>query len=280
MAMAQFWSEKLGSTDWTDIEATDAEKRYHFWLEFEETFDYPWPEEGIERLFQLGYFSRIVDGLAKSEQFKAPKLPRGTPTGLIYLLAGKSDTAIHFLQELIASEPEPAAVYGYLGDAYALRGDLRTARICYREAFVLSPDQVDIKHIQDNELKKRLEELEAGESLDNNPQKWFAVVAQLDGFFEKRFFRGLEELKEWIKQYVALEKTYGKTRNDDLVPSLFYHAIVLSDNATMMKFIKKVDLVEVRQRMKKWHSVLFTRHMRDLEKKESRSKGQFAWSLK
>ena len=77
-----------------------------------------------------------------------------------------------------------------------------------------------------------------------------------------------------------LVKTYGKTRDDDLVPPLFYHAMVLSDNASMMKFIKKVDLVEVRQRMKKWHPVLFGRHMRELEKKESRSKGQFAWSLK
>lgn len=271
MAMAQFWSEKLGKTNWTDIEANEAEKLYHFWLEFEKTFNYPWMLEGIERFFQLNFFSRIVDGLAKEGQFKVPKLPGGTPTGLIYLLSGKSDIAIRLLQELIAFEAEPAAVYGYLGDAYAIRGDLRTARICYREAFVLAPDQVDIMHIQDNDLKKRLQEMAADESLDKDIHKWFAVVAQLDGFFEKRISRGLEELKEWLQHYLDLEKTYRKTKDNNLVPTLFYHAMVLSDNASMMKFIKKVDLVEVRQRMKKWHPVMFSRHMRNLEKNESRS---------
>jgi len=279
MAVAQFWSEKLEGESWADIDAAGAEKRYHFWLEFEETFDYPWPEKSIERRFQVDYFSRIADGLAKSGQVKAAKLPGGTPTGLIYLLAGMSDAAIDLLQGLIAFEPEPAPVYGYLGDAYALRGDLRTARICYREAFVLAPDQVDLKHIQDNELKERLEELEENENLESDPLKWFAVVAQLNGFFEKRVFRGLEELKEWLQHYVDLVKTYGKTRDHDLVPQLFYHAMVLSDNADMMKFIKKVDLVEVRQKMKAWHPDLFARHMRNLEKKGSGSKGQFAWSI-
>jgi len=280
MTMAQFWLEKFGRMDCNEIEAIEAEKLYNFWLEFEDTFDYQWPLEGIERLFQLNFFSRIVDGLTKSSQLNTPKLPEGTPTGLIYLLAGKTDAAIHFLQELIASETEPGAVYGYLGDAYAIRGDLRTARICYREAFVIAPDRVDIKHVHDNELRERIEELEVDESLDPINYKWFAVVAQLDGFFEKRIFKGLEELKEWIQLYLDLEKTYKKTGDDDLVPPLFYQAMVLSDNASMMKFIKKVDLIEVRQRMKKWHPVLFTRHMKNLEKNESSSKSQFAWSLK
>jgi tetratricopeptide (TPR) repeat protein len=280
MSTAQFWLEKLGSTYWADIEAAEAEKRYQFWLEFEETFYYPWPEKSIERRFQVDYFSRITDGLAKSGQYNSAKLPGGTPTGLMYLLAGSSDPAIEYLQELIAIDPESASVYGYLGDAYALRGDLRTARICYREAFVLAPDQVDLKHIQDNELKERLEELEADEMLGSNPLKWFAVIAQLNGFFEKRFFKGLGELKEWLQHYMKLVKAYGKVKDHDLVPSLFYHAMVISDNASMMKFIKKVDLVEVRQRMKKWHHALFARHMRELEKNESGSKGQFVWSLK
>jgi tetratricopeptide (TPR) repeat protein len=276
MSTAQFWLEKLGSTYLADIEANEAEKRYQFWLEFEETFDYPWPEKSIERRFQVDYFSRITDSLGKSEQHNSAKLPGGTPTGLMYLRAGKSDPAIEYLQELIAIEPESALVYGYLGDAYAMRSDLHTARICYREAFVLAPDQVDLKHIQDNELKERLEELEGDYKLGNYPLMWFAVVAQLNGFFEMRFFNGLEELKEWIQHYVKLVKRYSKIKDHTLVPSLFYHAMVLSDNASMMKYIKKVDLVEVRQRMKKWHQALFAWHMRELEKNESGSKSQFA----
>lgn len=57
------------------------------------------------------------------------------------------------------------------------------------------------------------------------------------------------------------------SRNEDLslVPGLFYHAMVLSDNAPMMRFIKKVELSELRRKMKEWHPALFAKHLRLLE---------------
>ncbi len=61
-----------------------------------------------------------------------------------------------------------------------------------------------------NEGIERLEELEADEMLGSNPLNWFAVISQLNGFFEKRFFKGLEELKEWLQHYMKPVKAYGK----------------------------------------------------------------------
>jgi hypothetical protein len=90
------------------------------------------------------------------------------------------------------------------------------------------------------------------------------VKAQLEGFFERRVFRDLDDLQHWLYRYLDLEKTFGKRRDSALVPRLFYHAMVLSDNASMMRFIKKVDLSEIRRRMLEWHPDLFARHMRVL----------------
>jgi len=268
IAISKFWLEKLGSADRINIEPAEAERRHHLWLEFEETFGHSRREDSIERDFQVQYFSQIAAGLDKSEYSEAARLPGGTPFGLIYLLAGRPDPAIASLQVLIAAEPGDGRIYGYLGDAYALRGDLRTARICYREAFAMGPDQVDIAHLHDRELRERLEALQHDEMFDGDPVGWFPVVAQLEGCFEQRIFRELEEIKEWLKQYLQLLKIYGRDGDKAHVPRLFYHAMVLSDNASIMRFIKKVDLIEVRQRMKEWHQDLFAFYMRELEKRE------------
>jgi tetratricopeptide (TPR) repeat protein len=270
--ISKFWLEKLGTENEAIMEPAEAERRYLLWLEFEKTFGYPWSEKKIERGFQVPYFSRIADGLVKGGHGETATLPGGTPIGLMYLRAGRPDPAIASLQVLIAAEPGHARVYGYLGDAYALKGDLATARVCYREAFAMGPGQVDIAHLYDSELTERLEALEREESVEKDPLGWFPVIAHLDGFFERRTFRELEELRGWLKHYLDLLKTYGGDEEEAHVPSLFYHAMVISDNAPIMKFIKDVDMIEVRQRMKKWHPALFAWHMRELGKIGSRPK--------
>jgi tetratricopeptide (TPR) repeat protein len=273
ISISEFWQKKLGSGNRADIDPAEAERRYLLWLEFEEAFGHPWPENSLERSFQVRYFSQIADGFVKDGYVEAATLPGGIPTGLLYLLAGRSDPAIASLQALIAAEPGQARAYGYLGDAYSLRGDLRTARICYREAFAMGPDQVDIARLYDTELRERLEALKREEVIENDPPGWFPVIAHLDGFFEPRIFRELEELKEWLNHYLDLLKVYVRDEDKAHIPRLFYHAMVISDNASIMKFIKKVDLIQVRERMKEWHPALFARHMRRLEKIGSGPKG-------
>ena len=265
-AMAEFWLTKLPGATWTEINPVEAERRYRFWLEFEEAFGFPWPEESIERQFQARYFGRLTDGLATSPK-ETPRLPDGTPLGLIHLLAGRPDPAIPLLQAFIAAEPEDARVYGYLGDAYVARGDLRTARICYREAFVLEPKGVDVKRLRDPGLREMLSEA-AGDDDGTPPAiEWLPVRAQVSGIFERRMLRNMEEVKQWLQRYLDLEKEYRRGVDGTRVPRLFYHAMVLSDNASMLRFIKQVDLAEIRRMMKVSDPALFARHMREVERR-------------
>ena len=266
MRMAEFWLTKLQGVTWTEINSVEAERRYKFWLEFEEAFGFPWPEESIEAQFQIRYFGRLTDELASSPK-QALGLPSGTPLGLIPLLAGRPDPAIALLQAFIAAEPDDARAYGYLGDAYAARGDLRTARICYREAFVLEPGAVDVRRLCDPGLREMLSEPVGNDDGEASAVEWLPVRAQLSGIFERRVLRNMEEVKRWLQRYLDLEKEYRRGAGETLVPRLFYHAMVFSDNASMLRFIKQVDLAELRRMMKRWNPALFAQHMREVERR-------------
>ena len=263
--VAKFWKSKLDQVGWAQISPAEAERRYEVWVKFEETFDYPWRKDSIKEQLRVVFFAKLADGLEAGGHLGLPELPGGTPLGLIYLMAHRLDAAIDSLQTLIAAEPENSRAYGYLGDTYMLRGDAPMARLCYREAFVITPTKVDLPRLQDDGLKKRLDELIENEDHEGNSLAWFPVRAQLEGIFERRVFRDLEDLKHWLQRYLELSKVYNRNEDPALVPRLFYQAMVLSDNAPMMRFIKKVELSELRRKMKKWHPALFAKHMSLLE---------------
>ena len=264
-AIAEFWVEKLNEARWTEIDSAEAKRRFQLWLEFEEAFGFPWPEESVEGQWQVRYFGRLADGLATDPK-PGPRLPGRTAVGLIHLLAGRPDSAIALLQAFIAAVPEDARAYGYLGDAYARRGDFPTARICYREAFVLEPEAVEVKRLRDPGLREMLSEAAGDDDGEPPALGWLPVRAQLSGIFERRVLRNMEEMKEWLQRYLDREKEYRLGADETLVPRLFYHAMVLSDNASMLRFIKQVDLAEVRRMMKGWNPAPFARHMREVER--------------
>jgi len=280
MGMAEFWIERLGEKNWDHVEETEALRIYEIWLEFEERFGHPWPEYGIEHLFQERFFSQLVDGLDKSGHSETPKLSGRVPRGFFYLLAGRLDAAVTSLQTLIAVDPEDAKAHGYLGDAFLLGGDIPTARECYRRAFALAPSGVDIKHLCDSELKIRMEDLEADERFDGDSLGWFPTVAKLEGLFEPLIIIDMEHLRYWLQRYQCLLDIYNKDREPAHIPRLFYHAMVLSDNASALEFLRDVDLIEIRQNMREWQSDLFAWHMENLGERESRSKARFPQASK
>ena len=49
IVICEFWLEKLENTNRDNLKPAEAERRYHLWLEFEEAFGHPWPEQSIER---------------------------------------------------------------------------------------------------------------------------------------------------------------------------------------------------------------------------------------
>jgi len=91
------------------------------------------------------------------------------------------------------------------------------------------------------------------------------VVARLQGIFEPRVSSDLEDLNHWVARYLELIEALQQDEDRTLIPKLFYHGMVLSDNARMMRHLNNIDLVEIRRNMKGWHRVLFAKYMRHLE---------------
>lgn len=270
MEMASFFSTKLAEENWTAVDPGEGERRYQIWREFEAAFGYPWRPDSMEEKLQVEYFSRLADSLISGGYGEITALPGGTPAGLIHLLASRVKQAVASLEASIREKPGDAAAYGYLGDAYFLLGDVRRARLFYREAFAIEPAHVDLKRLQDDEIKEFLNAPLEDEGFEGDPLAWFPVAAQLDGIFERRISTDLGDLDHWVTRYLELLESHRKHEDRALIPRLFYHAMILSDNAPMMKHAEKTDVLEIRRNMRKWQPVLFARYMEMLGSKEKR----------
>ncbi|MEW6664410.1 MAG: hypothetical protein AB1512_04210 [Thermodesulfobacteriota bacterium] len=267
--MCVFWLDCLGERPADEWGPEEAERRYRVWLKFEERFGYPWPDHEIEKHFGERYFSRIAKGLDGHAPGSPVRLPDGTPTGLIYLRGGAVAKAIASLQRLVAVDREDAGAYGYLGDAFALSGDLTAARACYLKAFAINSEEVDIHHLLDREAKDRLGELDQDERAEGDPVGWFPSIAILEGFFEPVAAADVDEVKTWRKRYERLLEAQAGNGDPSLIPRLFAHALILAENGRTLGLTGDFDLIEVRRKMKAWRPDLFASYMARLEELET-----------
>jgi tetratricopeptide (TPR) repeat protein len=185
-------------------------------------------------------------------------LPGDIPRGYILLQAGRFDEAIHSLQDCIAGAPHHAALYGWLGDAYWLRGDVRVARQCYREACLIDPAGIDWRHLQDEDLKELKENLllDYGSNL-GLALAWLPGHARITGLFERKVVRLHDGLKELVDEYLALAKSLAKNEDPTLRAKLFFRGMILCENRESLKFIKKIDMIQVRRMMQQANPDLF-----------------------
>ena len=218
------------------------------------------------------FFARVIEEAERCGRSDSASLQDGAPDaslqpgdiprGYILLQAGRFEDAIRSLQNCIAGAPHHAALYGWLGDAYWLRGDVRVARQCYREACLIDPAAIDWRHLQDEELKELKQDL----LLDygSNPDlalAWLASHARINGLFERKVVRLHDGLKELVDEYLTLVKSLAKKENYLLTAKLFFTGMILCENQESLKFIKKIDLIQVRKMMKQANPDLFAEFM-------------------
>ena len=257
IAIAEFWIEKLGDAEWDAIAGDETEKRVELWLAFEDQFGYPWAENSLEQLLRERYFAALAKSL--------DAVWKGVPgkIGFIYLGAGRPDEAIRSLGELVMAEPENGMAYGYLGDAYLMKNELLRARRFYQMAFVLGPEEVDLKHLADTNVREHLKFLEDDERIDGQRLRWFPAIGRIEGLFDPLLFKNRNELKNWVRRYQSLLEEYEKGGQFGVVPTLFCHAMILSDNA--VGSFAEIALADIRKKMKECHPSLFAAYMEGLQ---------------
>ncbi|MGO9372876.1 MAG: tetratricopeptide repeat protein, partial [Syntrophobacteraceae bacterium] len=204
------------------------------------------------------YFARVLQEVERAGLAESTMLPEDIPLGYILLQAGRYDEAIRSLQDRIPKMPHAAALYGWLGEAYRLRGDHEVARRCYREACLIDPAAIDWRHIEDAELKELKQDILF--EYDFDPElaiEWLPSHARLDGLFERKPVRLNDGLKEMVDEYLAMEKAWSKDKSPRLAAKLFLRGMVLCENRQNLKFVKKIDLIQVRRTMKQANADLF-----------------------
>ncbi|MCE5263733.1 MAG: tetratricopeptide repeat protein [Deltaproteobacteria bacterium] len=87
--------------------------------------------------FLRPFFRKIADAIEQGMLTDGDFLAEGIPVGYAHLQIGDYDRAIHSLQTALTITPANAATYGYLGDAYLMRGDREAARQIYFEACLI-----------------------------------------------------------------------------------------------------------------------------------------------
>ena len=161
---------------------------------------------------KTAFFARVLD---EAERWCGSAdhafLPGDVTLGYILLQAGRYEDAIRSLQNAIPGTPHNAALFGYLGDAYWLRGDREVARQCYREACLIDPAGMDWRHLQDEDLKELKQELPLHYGLDPElALAWLPSHARINGLFERKVVRLHDGLKEWVDDYLSIEQALSK----------------------------------------------------------------------
>lgn len=217
------------------------------------------------------FFARVIETLEQCDSMASPFVSEEIPVGYIFLQAERYDEAIQSLQQCIPLTPHNASIYGYLGDAYRLRGDVRIARQCYREACLIDPGGLDWRRLRDEDLKELRQELLFIYGSDPAlAEAWLPSHARINGLFEHKAVSINNGLKEMADDYLALEKASALEQSPLLSARIFFRGMILCENQENLKFIKKIDLVRIRKTMKQANPDLFEEFLETLVKSGSR----------
>lgn len=240
---------------------------FAFWNSFENSMEARQAGcmDVISRI-RLSFFRLLVKAVEEVPLPDSAYLSHHIPIGYAYLQTGRYDRAIRSLQACLIATPDNAAVYGYLGDAYFLRGETDVARQVYLAACLIDPETVDWDHLQDGALRKLLAELAeeegCGEALS---RQWLPSYAYVRGLFGPKKIRLKDEFVAFVDDYLELKKACANLPSPAQCTKLFLKGIVLCDNELFLRLIKGIDFAEVRREMKTANAPLFTAYLRHIE---------------
>jgi tetratricopeptide (TPR) repeat protein len=241
---------------------------FRLWDSFEQFCQSLGPGIAAADEFLNPIFHKIVDAIDEGGIADTDFLAEGIPVGYAHLQIGEYDRAIRSLQASLAAAPDNAAIYGYLGDAYFLRGDRATARHLYFEACLIEPAAVDWTHLRDSELKDLFERIPDEYGFDSELAcQWFPVCAYVRGLFAPKLIRLRDEFKAFTGRHMALKKHALRTPSPSLPAKLFLQGIVLCDNEPFLTLFKGIDFADVRREMKEANAEIFAQYLKQIDRR-------------
>ena len=183
--------------------------------------------------------------------------------GRCYKELGSYDRAIEYLERANQLKTGVAPILAELADCYALVGESRAAKVFFREAFFLAPEQIDIGALE-SAMAKRLAESARNAGIEEEALPyWLPIYGTIHGVFSvKRELRPLEygRLRQTIYQ---MEQKLESAESDDptLVPKLLNHYFWLVDHYTTSGE-ERSRVEEVLEKIKRVDRTVYAEYMR------------------
>lgn len=154
-------------------------------------------------------------------------------TGLCYKALGDYDTAIHCLHYALDIDSSSSAVIAELADAYAFSGEIRLAKVFFREAFFKNAAKIELCFLESEIICALIDKVTALGYEQEQLLEWIPVYGTLDGVFNvKRELKALEfgRLKQTI--YALENELRGQNVENKpiLIPRLINYYFWLIDH--------------------------------------------------
>ncbi|MCU0571867.1 MAG: hypothetical protein MUC41_02630 [Syntrophobacteraceae bacterium] len=204
------------------------------------------------------FLGRIMGEVEEAGLQEAVYLPGGLPLARILLEAGQVDQAVSNLQAAIVAHPQDAILHTCLGDAWWHRGEVRVARRCYFEAGIVDSVGIEWGGVADADLS----DLEADLLLEYGgdariARAWLPSHARIEGLFERRVARLHNGLQELVKDYSSVENSVARSADPVARARLFLLGLVLCENSEDLRFVGRIDPIQIRRAMKLANADLF-----------------------
>lgn len=236
LAGVDFWLEKLDSLD---KNATAFEKGEFLISQWRSFLPYM-QKKGEDRDAVLYALKRCAFSIAlkfyqslyKEEGVSQdPEVYR--KIGLCYKALGDYERALRLLEQAKDGNMESAPILAELADCYALCGEMRFAKVLFREAFFKDAGKIELYFLESEIIQRLVKQVEDMGYEGGEIAEWIPVYGLLYGVFNvKRGLRALEfgKLKQsvfWLENEL---KSAPPERTALLVPRLINHYFWLIDH--------------------------------------------------
>ena len=185
-------------------------------------------------------------------------------TGLCYKALGDYETAISCLRYAADLNTNSAAILAELADAYALSGEIRLAKVFFREALLKDAAKIEIYFLESEIFNALVTKVAAIGYTGEEVLEWLPVYGTLDGVLNvKRELKALElgKLKQSIYMLENELREKDVKNKRILIPRLINYYFWLIDHY-MNSNIEKSKIDEILLRIKLLDEKIYDRYIR------------------
>jgi len=138
--------------------------------------------------------------------------------GESFILLYDYHKAIETLEYVRTYRKKDPYILSLLADCYYGYGEVRRAKVLFREAFFLGPEVIPIKKIKCSIINDILSEIK--KSGHSNVQAWIPVFGIINNYFDIKKELSDEEVEQLIKEIKRIENEYYTKMNKHYLPYL------------------------------------------------------------